>query len=841
MDLFKDFFGTTGRSAPAAPGTWIVEPSGDERALAAATVPADNQGVDETAAVSVGSLENDTAAGKAVENAVGATQADNLPQPAVETGLSISADHSKDVSSDNLEINEADAQAKAACVPSVAALFRREEAKHDDDDSTEKKGGKGSSERKMARQAAKGDSGGSDGHWGNWKPRGESDRQAAAEAVESGNAWHGQDWDWDWRNYINVKDSTVRVELSGMNVSDKDLPSLFQHLETVLQRHLTTKGSKDKVLLNIDLSCNTTITDTGVTSHLAPFLEQWPACARLKLYKTSIGDKAIESLGPWISRGFAHELHLSDLKGHVSGDVVFNLLKHVTDGGNYPYWNADGHQCALWLRLEHNGIRNTDKILSRGKENHMALCVIEKNDLARTRPGVGDSKKGVKKMPAVHLVLFQMQEVREPKLKGAAPDESAWNNADDSAWRGEEAAWAAADSSWKATDPTWRNESAWAAGTDQSWNDDSSWNAAAAPEWQIKGGKNNRWAETVVPSVPVGGKNLGGKNRGWAEVAHCEQDWSGWVDRDKGATQSKGTNGTKGMQPDPVTAEQRKKQLTTAFELLEAIDPRVREGDKEALPRWHKHLERASDPTSEASRIAKMVGKLCNQGYNYNAVIGAVTTPTANATSTARPASLLAELMAEKDSTGPVQSASSFPAASASNSLPAPRVESSGGAGLPSASATAVSAPPQRSPAPAHHPAQARPLFDSLQANEHSKEAASSAEAIKKKGKNKIKKEESIGAAQTSTERSESDAAAFLGEDKDEEAPQASSSGEEAPVENELPTEETTGSELATTASAEVLGESGGAPVATEEVVDAKEVVDANSSEKEGQEAATEE
>lgn len=206
-----------------------------------------------------------------------------------------------------------------------------------------------------------------------------------------------------------MKGVTVRVELSGTELGDADLASLVKHLDSVMQHYV---GRTDgKYILNIDLSCNLFISDDGITEHLAPFLQRWPVCHRLKLYKTSIGDGALIALGKWAAGGYAHELHFSDLGGQVTGDAVFGFLEEVHQKGNYPYWNSDGERCSLWLRLEHNAVPNTDKLVSRAQSQGMSLSVLQKPDLGQVRPGTPGSQSTLD-VPAMNLVLFHKQELR---------------------------------------------------------------------------------------------------------------------------------------------------------------------------------------------------------------------------------------------------------------------------------------------------------------------------------------------------------------------------------------------------------------------------------------------
>mmetsp|Transcript_61757 Transcript_61757/g.199080 ORF Transcript_61757/g.199080 Transcript_61757/m.199080 type:complete len:600 (-) Transcript_61757:192-1991(-) len=248
--------------------------------------------------------------------------------------------------------------------------------------------------------------------WNDWDSRNFVE-EAGAHAAGRKSDCHGigGSWQtaWSWDDYIVIKGSTVRVELSGAELGDSDLAVLVRHLDSLMQRH--SERTDGKYVLNIDLSCNLYISDDGIIDHLAPFLHRWPVCHRLKLYKTSIGDGALGSLSTWAAGGYAHELHLSDLGGQVTGDAVFSFLKEVHQKGKYPYRNNDGVRCALWLRLEHNAVPGTDKLVSKAQSQGMSLSVLQKPDLGQVRPGT-PSIQCAKDVPAVNLVLFHKQELR---------------------------------------------------------------------------------------------------------------------------------------------------------------------------------------------------------------------------------------------------------------------------------------------------------------------------------------------------------------------------------------------------------------------------------------------
>merc|ERR1719498_984151 len=147
------------------------------------------------------------------------------------------------------------------------------------------------------------------------------------------------------------------VHLHEAELGDADLKALVKHLDTFMQNYVKNHGS---YVLNIDLSCNSYISDNGVAVHLVGFLNKWPCCHRLKLYKNTIGDHALKALAGWVADGYVHELHLSDLMGKVTGDSVYYLFKEIHRKGNYPYLNGSRSKCPLWLRLEHNGIKDVE-------------------------------------------------------------------------------------------------------------------------------------------------------------------------------------------------------------------------------------------------------------------------------------------------------------------------------------------------------------------------------------------------------------------------------------------------------------------------------------------------
>ncbi|MAC17875.1 MAG: hypothetical protein CMC97_06215 [Flavobacteriales bacterium] len=257
---------------------------------------------------------------------------------------------------------------------------------------------------------------------GGWKVPDTSDEWSAAEDWNA--SWHEGPADWDeptedpwgdnggsdWDEFITVRDQIVRVDLSGLDLGDADLKALMRHLDGFMRRYV--ESTHGVYSLNMDLSCNSYITDLGVANHLCSFLHRWPICHRLKLYKNAIGDHSIKALSSWVAEGYAHELHLSDLSGHLTADGVFHLFREIAKKGCYPYQNGTRTRCALWLRLEHNGVVGIEDLMKRARTQlpSLALCVLDRADLARIRPGTPNTMPGGKEVPAVNLVLFRLQD-----------------------------------------------------------------------------------------------------------------------------------------------------------------------------------------------------------------------------------------------------------------------------------------------------------------------------------------------------------------------------------------------------------------------------------------------
>lgn len=260
--------------------------------------------------------------------------------------------------------------------------------------------------------------------WG-WQSRDWKSSKGSSKGYQKGTpSWYAEDawqeWDWEedlwdegseWDEYITLKDSTVRVELSGAELGDADLKELMQYLDEYMERYVEDNG--EHYILNIDLSCNSYVTDSGVSSHLVPFLQKWPVCQRLKLYKNALGDPTLKALSNWVADGYAQELHLSDLSGKVSSEAVLHLLKEIHRKQNYPCSNGKG-KCPLWLRLEHNGISDVDGLLEKAQSLGISVTLVDKADLGRVRPG-GKGKDSRDPNTAIHLVMFRPQERRRGK------------------------------------------------------------------------------------------------------------------------------------------------------------------------------------------------------------------------------------------------------------------------------------------------------------------------------------------------------------------------------------------------------------------------------------------
>jgi len=222
---------------------------------------------------------------------------------------------------------------------------------------------------------------------------------------------------------MSTKGTLMSLRLKGKGISDDDLAAALHHMELALMRQGTSKAKGKKAkgawTMDIDLSCNRALSDYGIIQHLAPFLQRWPRCRRLKLYKTAVGDATLQVLRDWASAGHAHELHLSHLTGQVSAKEVFAFLEAICGGGNYPYQAGEAN-CPLWLRLERNGL-DPEALLSRSEAAGLAVRVVSSNELRRVRPGACRSP-GV--VPAASLVLFRNQGLGRKEMPEASRRES---------------------------------------------------------------------------------------------------------------------------------------------------------------------------------------------------------------------------------------------------------------------------------------------------------------------------------------------------------------------------------------------------------------------------------
>mmetsp|Transcript_107011 Transcript_107011/g.345281 ORF Transcript_107011/g.345281 Transcript_107011/m.345281 type:complete len:644 (-) Transcript_107011:48-1979(-) len=227
-----------------------------------------------------------------------------------------------------------------------------------------------------------------------------------------------------WDAYVTTTETNLRADLSGANLCNADLKSFTAHLDALLEWR--ARCGLSECNMTIDLSCNFGISDAGIAAYLTPFLRKWPTCRRLKLYQTSIGDQALQALSEWIASGYAYELHLSDLGGPVTGSTVFGLFLEIHRKGKYPCSLSNSQHCALWLRLEHNGIQHVDQLVAGAQVHGLSVRILCKTDLYRIRPGCSFVKR--QEAPAVNLVLFRSQ--RRKKLvhdnstaSNAAPSE----------------------------------------------------------------------------------------------------------------------------------------------------------------------------------------------------------------------------------------------------------------------------------------------------------------------------------------------------------------------------------------------------------------------------------
>jgi len=233
-------------------------------------------------------------------------------------------------------------------------------------------------------------------------------RHETFEASAPSQAYHPskRDIDSQCASHITLQESVIRVALSDSGLQDEDLSVVVRSLESLLQRGGFAGGAEYSIIL--DLSCNPGITDWGVQVYVAPFLARWPCCRQLRLCQTCIGDDSLRALGPWAASGYAYELYLSSLGGHVTPDEVLQFFRNICRSGQYPYWSVGGYQAALWIQMAHNGIRHIDDLLARGHSEGIALRVLEEADLWTVRPG-SLARQGGHRTSAIHLPMFRMQ------------------------------------------------------------------------------------------------------------------------------------------------------------------------------------------------------------------------------------------------------------------------------------------------------------------------------------------------------------------------------------------------------------------------------------------------
>mmetsp|Transcript_12815 Transcript_12815/g.36827 ORF Transcript_12815/g.36827 Transcript_12815/m.36827 type:complete len:680 (+) Transcript_12815:162-2201(+) len=217
--------------------------------------------------------------------------------------------------------------------------------------------------------------------------------------------------EWEWGDYVAIHDESIRVSLAGVGVRDADLESLCTYLLRSW-KETYAKSFPNGCDLTVDLSCNCGISDYGIIVHLVPFLKRWPTCRRLKLYQTSVGDRALEALTPWITKGHAHELHFSDLFGEVSSDAVLQLLMAIHKAGRYPYWKPNGGKAPLWLRLEHNRLPSPEDLVDKAVASGASIRILGRSELSAVRPA-DDLRKRGQDNPEVILVLFRLQQRKE--------------------------------------------------------------------------------------------------------------------------------------------------------------------------------------------------------------------------------------------------------------------------------------------------------------------------------------------------------------------------------------------------------------------------------------------
>lgn len=143
----------------------------------------------------------------------------------------------------------------------------------------------------------------------------------------------------------------------------EEFRALASEALAALRRASAEQGARCTLLL--DLSDDAELKDVDVVEILAPLLDRWPSCRRLKLCRTRLSDRSLEVLTPWIASGHAHEVYLSELGSGISDAAVHRLLQAISAAGRYPTRRGaeDGRAVPLWLRLDRNGLADSGRLV----------------------------------------------------------------------------------------------------------------------------------------------------------------------------------------------------------------------------------------------------------------------------------------------------------------------------------------------------------------------------------------------------------------------------------------------------------------------------------------------
>mmetsp|Transcript_62516 Transcript_62516/g.183265 ORF Transcript_62516/g.183265 Transcript_62516/m.183265 type:complete len:796 (+) Transcript_62516:108-2495(+) len=267
-------------------------------------------------------------------------------------------------------------------------------------------------------------------------PRKEAQSQRSPQGSPGNAAKESREASWEQRLGLDKSRSQLKVSMSGLGMSDKDVERWCHWFESFAAQKLSGRG-EPLVAKEVNFAENH-LTHNGVRSLLRTLLRSKVAILVLKLFHNKVenGDGIAEYiLG---CDGSLQELHVSHNELSTAGAhaILLAVANAKSQSGDYTYPRRSGGRGAspLWLRMEQNYVDQAllterfERSFAQLKRTGKAMCDV--TNRACTPHCCARHRRDV---PTVHVKHLGNQRRRGERAVDSRPQPSAWDGGRDSA------------------------------------------------------------------------------------------------------------------------------------------------------------------------------------------------------------------------------------------------------------------------------------------------------------------------------------------------------------------------------------------------------------------------